>query len=150
MKIYKIVINSKSLKTEQDHESFNSALRNFLGKVEDYIALEDFPEDYDGSIVEKLTTYLYAKDDTILNGVLDIIFDFGVYESVEEITNEVVKDYKQFKGIDSNYDSNDILLRNFLREYLSANFVIDYVENNGKERFEKELLEMFPQLFRMF
>jgi hypothetical protein len=150
MKVYKIVINSKSLKSEQDHEAFNSALKNLLGKVEDYIALEDFPEDYDGSIVEKLTTYLYAKDDSILSGVLDIIFDFGVYESVEEITSEVVKDYKQFKGIDSNYDSNNILLRNFLREYLSANFVIDYVENNGKERFEKEVLEMFPQLFRMF
>ncbi len=149
MKIYKIVINFKSLKSEQDHEAFNSALKNLLGKVEDYIAV-DYPENYDGSVIELLTTYLYTKDDSILNGVLDIIFDFDVYGSVEEITNEVVKDYKQFKGIDSNYDSNNILLCDFLRDYLSANFVIDYVKNNGKERFEKEVLEMFPQLFRMF
>lgn len=139
MRIYKFRINTENLK-EEDHDLMDCRFSDLLGNVEDHLAVV-----YNDNPI--VTTYLYTEDQSIVNGFFDILFDFGTFYDMKEITQDVLTDFKQFEQIDSNYDKNHDLLYNFLLENIDSNFVLDYIEKNGKEKFENDILEFIPKFF---
>jgi hypothetical protein len=140
MRIYKFRINTENLKDEKDHELMDSRFSDLLGKVEDHLAVV-----YNDNPI--ITTYLYTDDQSIVNGFFDILFDFNAFYDMKEITQDVLFDFKQFEQIDSIYDKNSSLLYKFLLDNIDTDFALDYIEKNGKEKFETDILDFIPRFF---
>jgi hypothetical protein len=138
MKAYNFILDITKLKDESTQSIFDKEFKKVLGNnLDDFIGYTEAEDE------NKMIMYFYTHEESTLKDLLDILLDYRMIIEMKDITEELKLDYTKFKDIDNFILPNFDLLDKFIQYHYDDDFIIEYIANNGVDRYKTEIKEKF-------